>query len=54
MVMILRVLNAVWQHLQMTPFRTLLENKTPGHLASEVLRLIFDEGFEVVLRHWLQ
>lgn len=43
-----------WQHLQMTPFRELLEGKTPGHLASEVLRLIFDEGFEAVLRHWLQ
>lgn len=43
-----------WQHLQMTPFRELLIDKTPGHLASEVLRLIFNEGFEAVLRHWLQ
>ncbi|MCB1275611.1 UvrD-helicase domain-containing protein, partial [Prosthecobacter sp.] len=42
-----------WEHLQMTPFREVLVDRMPGHLASEVLRQIFDEGFEAVLRHWL-
>jgi ATP-dependent helicase/nuclease subunit A len=42
-----------WQHLRMTPFRALLEDSNPGKLSSEVLRQIFDEGFEAVLRHWL-
>ncbi len=41
-----------WQHLLMTPFRHLLEGKTPGHLAREVMRMVFDEGFEATLRHW--
>ncbi len=41
-----------WEHLLMTPFRPLLEGKTPGHLAREVLQMIFDEGFEAVLWHW--
>jgi len=41
-----------WEHLLMTPFRTLLEGKTPGHLVREVLQMIFDEGFEAVLWHW--
>ncbi len=41
-----------WEHLHMTPFRNLLEGKTPGHLVREVLQMVFDEGFEAVLRHW--
>ena len=43
-----------WEHLRMTPFRPLLEGRTPGHLAHEVMRMIFDEGFEAVLRHWVR
>jgi ATP-dependent helicase/nuclease subunit A len=44
-----------WQHLRMTPFRQVLDDAdmNPGKLASEVLRLIFDEGFETTLRTWL-
>lgn len=43
-----------WEHLRMTPFRSLLEGSHPGKIASAVLRQIFDEGFEAVLRHWLR
>jgi ATP-dependent helicase/nuclease subunit A len=42
-----------WQHLLMTPFRAVLQDMNPGSLASIVLRQIFDEGFEAMLRHWL-
>lgn len=44
-----------WQHLRMTPFRSLFEaaEMTPGKLAAEVLRQVFDDGFETTLRHWL-
>ncbi|MBL9131489.1 MAG: UvrD-helicase domain-containing protein, partial [Verrucomicrobiaceae bacterium] len=43
-----------WEHLRMTPFCDLLEGKTQGHLAREVLQMIFDDGFEAVLRHWVR
>lgn len=42
-----------WEHLQMTPFRNLLESKTRGHIVREVLQLVFNEGFEAVLRQWV-
>ena len=44
-----------WQHLRMTPFRVVLEQRdmNPGRLAGEVLRQIFDDGFEATLRLWL-
>ncbi len=41
-----------WQHLRMTPFRDLLTS--PAQLAAEVLRKVFDDGFEVTLRLWLE
>lgn len=43
-----------WEHLHMTPFHSLLEGKTRGHVVHEVLQRVFNEGFEAVLRHWLQ
>lgn len=43
-----------WEHLRMTPFRDLLEGKTPGYLAREVLQKVFDDGFETVLRYWVR
>jgi ATP-dependent helicase/nuclease subunit A len=42
-----------WEHLRMTPFRALLTDHGPGRLADEVLRHLFEHGFESVLRHWL-
>ncbi|MCX6857823.1 MAG: UvrD-helicase domain-containing protein [Verrucomicrobia bacterium] len=44
-----------WQHLMMTPFRSLFEARglKVGMLASEVLRQIFEDGFESTLRHCL-
>ncbi len=44
-----------WQHLMMSPFRSVFEKASmnPGKLAAEVLRQIFDDGFESCLRHWL-
>jgi len=44
-----------WQHLMMTPFREVFESigMNPGKLAAEVLRQIFDDGFEISLRYWL-
>lgn len=44
-----------WQHLMMTPFREVFESigMNLGRLAAEVLRQIFDDGFEISLRHWL-
>jgi ATP-dependent exoDNAse (exonuclease V) beta subunit len=43
-----------WQHLWMTPFRAVLEaaEMNTGKLAAEVLRQVFDDGFETTLRHW--
>ena len=41
-----------WGHLRMTPFLTVLP-AWPSALAEQVLRLVFDEGFETTLRHWL-
>ncbi|MFM7604410.1 MAG: 3'-5' exonuclease, partial [Prosthecobacter sp.] len=32
----------------------LLEGKTRGHIVREVLQMVFNEGFEVVLRYWVQ
>jgi len=43
-----------WEHLLMTPFRSLLEGRTPGHLVREVLQMVFNDGFEAVLRHWVR
>ena len=44
-----------WQHLVMTPFRAVFEaaGTGPGKLSAGVLRQVFDEGFEITLRHWL-
>lgn len=44
-----------WEHLRMTPLRKVIHDagKTPGALAHEVLRMIFDQGFEAALRHWV-
>ncbi len=44
-----------WQHLRMTPFLTVFEaaEMNIGKLAAEVLRKVFDDGFESTLRHWL-
>lgn len=42
-----------WEHLRMTPFRQLLEEHSPGRIADEVLRQLFEHGFESVLRDWL-
>jgi ATP-dependent helicase/nuclease subunit A len=43
-----------WQHLRMTPFRTVFDaaEMNIGKLAAEVLRQVFDDGFEATLRHW--
>lgn len=43
-----------WEHLRMTPFRALLHEMNPGRLADNVLRELFEHGFESVLRHWLR
>ncbi|MBX7208791.1 MAG: UvrD-helicase domain-containing protein [Verrucomicrobiaceae bacterium] len=44
-----------WEHLRMTPFRAVLDaaEMNAGRLASEVLRQVFDHGFEHALRRWL-
>lgn len=44
-----------WQHLMMTPFRHMFEasSMNAGKLAAQVLRQIFEDGFESTLRHWL-
>lgn len=43
-----------WEHLRMTPFRAVLERMemTLGRMVDSVLRQIFEEGFEAVLRRW--
>ncbi len=45
-----------WQHLRMTPFRQLLDSQdmNPAHLSAQVLRQVFEDGFESTLKHWLQ
>ena len=43
-----------WQHLRMTPFCKVLDaaKMNTGKLSAEVLRQVFDDGFESTLRHW--
>lgn len=45
-----------WQHLMMTPFGGVFDaaGMNPGKLSAEVLRQVFDDGFESTLRHWLR
>ncbi|MES2596314.1 MAG: UvrD-helicase domain-containing protein [Verrucomicrobiota bacterium] len=44
-----------WQHLCMTPFRAVFERLEiiQPRLISQVLRQVFEDGFETTLRHWL-
>ena len=44
-----------WQHLCMTPFALVFQRleMNPGRVSADVLRRVFDDGFEATLRHWL-
>ena len=44
-----------WEHLRMTPFAVVFDRleMSPGRLCAEVLRRVFDDGFEATLRHWV-
>ncbi|MDF1852549.1 MAG: UvrD-helicase domain-containing protein [Verrucomicrobiales bacterium] len=45
-----------WEHLLLTPFRSVIEEEgwTRRQLSSRVRQHIFEEGFEQVIRHFLQ
>ena len=45
-----------WQHLHMTPFRHVLEARkmNVGMLSADILRQVFNDGFESTLQRWLQ
>lgn len=46
-----------WEHLCMTPFQHVFEKKGilfAGKLSSEVLKQVFDLGFEATLRFWVK
>ncbi|MCB1209857.1 MAG: UvrD-helicase domain-containing protein [Verrucomicrobiales bacterium] len=44
-----------WEHLRMTPFAVVFDRleMNPGRLCADVLRRVFDDGFEATLRHWI-